>query len=159
VRALPGHHAGRVIRLEEPSAVLLRLPLQPLGRPLHLRQQPPRPDGGTDRAILAELEAKLFAPAAVEEGIRQAVEALRPVGDALETRRVAFKVELTEIAEKVHRLTEAIEGGAGEVDALVDALRARQKRQRELQAGLVELEVSARSGGREAAEIERELRA
>jgi hypothetical protein len=85
------------------------------------------PMEATDRAILAELEAKLFAPAAVEEGIRLAVEALRPVGDALDARRVALRVELAEIAEKVRRLTEAIEDGAGEVEALVAALKARQK--------------------------------
>jgi hypothetical protein len=65
----------------------------------------------TDRAILDELGHKIFAPAAVEEGIRQAVETLRPVGGALDARRVALKVELAEIAEKVRRLTEAIETG------------------------------------------------
>ncbi len=112
----------------------------------------------TDRAILDELEQKIFAPAAVEEGIRQAVETLRPVGDALEARRVALKVELAEIAEKVRRLTEAIETGGADLEAVVSALKARQKRQRELQGALAELESAASSGGGDAAEIERELR-
>ena len=34
----------------------------------------------TDRAILDELEHKIFAPAAVEEGIRQAIETVALVG-------------------------------------------------------------------------------
>jgi hypothetical protein len=45
-----------------------------------------------------------------------------------------------------------------DLEAVVSALKARQKRQRELQGALAELESAASSGGGEAAEIERELR-
>jgi hypothetical protein len=62
------------------------------------------------------------------------------------------------VFQGIRRLIEAIENGGGDLEPLLAALKSRQKRHRELQGALAELEGTAPSGRREAAEIEAELR-
>lgn len=55
------------------------------------------PMGAADREVLGDLDAKLFAPKAVEAGLRLALAELQPSGETAAERLVALRVELTSV--------------------------------------------------------------
>jgi site-specific DNA recombinase len=81
-----------------------------------------------EAAILAEVQRTLLDPTVIETAIHRAIERL--TSEPTDTR--ATITEQRRVDAELVRLTEAIAAG-GEVPALVDAIRTREARRRELQ--------------------------
>jgi len=91
-----------------------------------------------DTSVLSAVEDTLVNPAVVERAIDHAIRALE--GHRSEDRRETLEGQLATAEKAVRRLTDAIAEG-GELEPLVDAVRAQEARRQRLLAELDELNV------------------
>jgi hypothetical protein len=115
------------------------------------------PMEAADREVLGDLDAKLFAPKAVEAGLRLALAELQPSEETAAERLVALRAELTSVEAERARYSAAIAAGV-EPDAIAPELNARRERADRLRKQIALLEGSAQPRRGSSDDLERELR-
>lgn len=110
-----------------------------------------------DREVLSDLETKLFAPEAVEAGMRQALAELQPSDETAEARLAVLRAELAGVEAERARYAAAIAAGV-EPDAIAPELNARRERAERLRKQIAALEGGARSSHGGSHQLEDELR-
>ena len=111
-----------------------------------------------DEAVLTKIADYVLAPEVVEGAILDAIAELRPSGDTVETRRAALVAELRQVETEQARFVAAI-AAAGDVDALVVAIKERERDRDRLNQELAALDgMETLSGGFDPANVERALR-
>ena len=114
------------------------------------------PMAATDSAVLESLKQEILHPAVVERALRQAFARLQSDDGGVENRRAKLLAERQRLQVELGRLTAAIV--AGEAPAqIVDAIRERERRQRDVDTELTSLESLARVDARDLASLPAEL--
>jgi site-specific DNA recombinase len=111
----------------------------------------------TDDAILSKLSSYVLDPEIVEGAIADALIELRPSSAVMESRRGALQTEIRKLEEEQARFVAAI-AIAGDVEALAQALRDRERRRTHLRSELVNLDLAEQFDAFDVRRIERELR-
>ncbi len=110
-----------------------------------------------DRVVLGDLDAKLFAPEAVEAGLRMALAELQPSEERAAERLSALRQELAGVETERARYAAAIAAGV-EPDAIAPELNTRRERADRLRKQIALLEGNARPLRGSDGELKRELR-
>ncbi len=116
------------------------------------------PMGIADRAVLSSIEHDLLRPEVIELAIAKAAERLRPDSNHLEVQRETLKGELAKVEEELERLTTAIASG-GDLPALLQGVKDRERRRAEVQEQLAALNGCERVSRFDLHQVGRELRA
>jgi hypothetical protein len=111
-----------------------------------------------DEAVLSTLSDYVLRPDIIEGAILDAVALLRPSADTLEAQRLALEKQLRAAKEEAARLAEAL-ARAGNLDALLDALRDRERQQARLRQQLDGLDGLRTVTDFDVRQVERDLRA
>jgi site-specific DNA recombinase len=111
-----------------------------------------------DEAVLSTLSDYVLQPDIVEGAILDAVVLLRPSAETLEAQRAALEKQLRAAEEEAARLAEALARG-GNLGALLDALRDRERQQARLRQQLDGLHGLRTVTDFDVRQVERDLRA
>lgn len=115
------------------------------------------PMEAADREVLNDLEHKLFAPDAVEAGLRLALAEVQPSAEEALIQPATLRGDLSTVEAERARLAAAIATGV-EPDATAPELNLRRERADRLRKQIAALEAQGRPASDASAELEQELR-
>jgi site-specific DNA recombinase len=110
-----------------------------------------------DRAVLSAVERDLLRPEVVEVALREAVRELHLSKDEVARRQDELQAELTKVDGELARYAEAI-ATAGQLDAILAAVKEREARRTHLKAELAKLGSRADIASLNAARVSSNLR-
>jgi site-specific DNA recombinase len=111
-----------------------------------------------DEAVLSKVSSYVLDPEIIEGAITDAVAELRPTRDTLDGKRACLVADLGRLDEIDRRLVAGI-AAAGQLDALVNALKENEQQRARLRHELKALDGLAQLSTFDARTIERDLRA
>lgn len=115
------------------------------------------PMEAADQAVLGAVERDLLRHDVVEEALREAVKELHLSKDQIARRRDELQAELTKVDGELARYADAI-ATAGQLDAIVAAMKEREARRTHLEAELAKLGSRADIAALDAARVSSNLR-
>ncbi len=111
----------------------------------------------TNETVLRVIEQQVLSPEVVHGTVRKVLERLRPAENTLVPQHTAARAELAVIEQELSRLSQAVAQG-GDLPALLDAIRGRERRRQGLQDDLAALERFRQLGTVDLARLERDAR-
>src|SRR5262249_24999326 len=116
------------------------------------------PMDDTNHAVLETFEQQVLNPKVIEVGLRYGLELLKPTPDSVVPRREALQADLAVLDQELARFAAAVAQG-GDLPALVDAIKVREQRKRQLQEELAGLDGLQRVADIDLQQLQSELQA
>jgi hypothetical protein len=118
----------------------------------------PLPMAEADDAVLSQVRNLVLNPDVVEGAIREAVSALRPAAETVDTTRATLTAQVRQLDAELSRLAAAVASG-GDFAALLEAIREREQKRTALCQRVEALNGLRQASAFDVRHIERELRA